>query len=74
MTEPDEIQAIGVEDELRACPSCGYDRGFHVSFQNLNARTGEPVKSTRDVYRIVLICPECGARFDIGWKVPIVPQ
>jgi len=28
-----------------------------------------PIKSTRNVYRVILICPECGARYDVGWRV-----
>jgi hypothetical protein len=28
-----------------------------------------PVKSTREVYRVILICPECGARYDVGWRI-----
>ncbi len=41
-------------DEFRECPTCGYSRGFHVSF-----------KKEKEGYRVILICPECGSSFDI---------
>jgi len=65
-----EIQIIKIEDELRICPDCGYEYGFHTSFINANANKDDPVKSTRQLYRVILICPECGARYDVGWKIP----
>ena len=64
-----EIQTIKAEDELRICPACGYEYGFHTSFLNVNAEKVIQVKSTREVYRVILICPECGARYDAGWRV-----
>lgn len=42
-------------DEFRMCPSCEYTRGFHAAFRK------DP-----EGIRIVFICPECGASFDIG--------
>lgn len=65
-----EITTIKMENEFRVCPACGYELGFHTSFVNIHADKPVPFKSTTDVYRIILICPECGARYDIGWKVP----
>ena len=56
-----EIKTIEPEEEFRICPACGYERGFHVSFLKNEAEGTPP-------YRIVLICPNCGARFDVGWK------
>lgn len=53
-----EISKKDVKEEFRVCPSCGYELGFHVSF----IREEEKL-------RIVLICPNCGARFDIGWLI-----
>jgi hypothetical protein len=53
-----EITLIKPEDEFRICPACGYNRGFQQSFIR-----GDPGSST---YLIILICPGCGARFDIG--------
>ena len=69
MTDLGKITFLTVEDELHICPSCGYDRGFHTSVLNSNIVKDNPVKSTRDVYRVILICPECGARYDVGWRV-----
>jgi uncharacterized protein with PIN domain len=64
-----EIKTIKIEDELRICPACGYELGFHTSFLKLNASKDFPVKSTREVYQVILLCPECGARYDVGWRV-----
>jgi len=69
MIVPGEITNLKVDAELHICPTCGYELGFHTSFQNVNAGKGDPVKSTRPVYRVILICPECGGRFDVGWQV-----
>mgnify|MGYP001572902213 FL=1 len=72
MPEPKDIKPIRVERELHACPSCGYQLGFHISFLHVAAGTSSTsLKSTRDVYRTILICPECGARYDVGWKVSL---
>ena len=64
-----EIKNIKIEDEFRICPACGYELGFHTSFLKLNAGKDFPVKSTREVYQVILLCPECGARYDVGWRV-----
>jgi uncharacterized protein with PIN domain len=64
-----EIKNIKIEDEFRICPACGYELGFHTSFLKLNASKDFPVKSTREVYQVILLCPECGARYDVGWRV-----
>ncbi len=69
MTGPGEIKNITLEDELHTCPGCGYERGFHTSFLALRANKDSPVKSTREVSCVILICPECGARYDVGWRV-----
>ena len=58
MKAPEEIITIGLEGEFRICPQCGYELGFHSSF--LRAEEG---------YRIILICPECRARYDVGWRI-----
>jgi uncharacterized protein YbaR (Trm112 family) len=52
-----EVKELDVADELRVCPECEYQRGFHVSFRKQEART--------NVLSLVLICPGCGGRFDI---------
>ena len=57
VTETTEARKVEVKDELHACPSCGYKDGFHVSFR----RQGGSL-------RIILICPQCSARFDIDWS------
>ena len=65
-----EIKNIKIDDELRVCPACGYESGFHTSFLKLKAGKNPPlIKSTRDVYMVILLCPECGARYDVGWRV-----
>ncbi len=69
MTEPGEIVMQKPDDELHTCPACGYALGFHTSFVSANAGRDNPIKSTREVYRVILICPECGARYDVGWRV-----
>lgn len=53
-----EIAKIKLTEEFRLCPKCGYELGFHSSF--LRDEKG---------YRIILICPECGARYDVGWRM-----
>ncbi len=63
-----EITTLSVEDDLHICPACGYEYGFHTSFINMNAEKDNPVKSTREVFRVILICPECGVRYDVGWR------
>jgi predicted RNA-binding Zn-ribbon protein involved in translation (DUF1610 family) len=67
-----EIKPIKPGEELHTCPACGYEYGFHMSFVSVNAgKDGKesPVKSTGALYRVILICPECGARFDAGWRI-----
>ena len=67
-----EIKSIKPGDELHRCPACGYEYGFHTSFVSVNVgKDGKesPVKSTGALYRVILICPECGARFDAGWRI-----
>ncbi len=49
---------VELADEFRICPACGYELGFHSSF--LRCEEG---------YRIILICPDCGARYDVGWRM-----
>ncbi len=67
MGTPEEIQTIKAGNELHVCLNCGYDRGFHTSFIRVNTGKDKPVKPTPGLYRVVLICPECGARYDVGW-------
>jgi len=62
-----EIQTVTAGNELHVCPNCGYNRGFHTSFIRENTGKDEPVKPTPRRYHVILICPECGARYDVGW-------
>jgi ribosomal protein S27AE len=56
----DDIESLQVDTELRTCPGCGYARGFHVSFiSDISEDDGKH-------HRLVLICPDCGARYDVG--------
>jgi predicted RNA-binding Zn-ribbon protein involved in translation (DUF1610 family) len=64
-----EITILTVENELHTCPDCGYTLGFHTSFINANVSRDNPIRSTREIWRVILICPECGARYDVGWRV-----
>jgi len=52
-----EVIEKKIEKEFHICDNCGYDKGFHVSF----------IK--QEYYEIVLICPQCGQRYKIGWKI-----
>lgn len=53
-------QRLAVEQELSACPSCGYDAGFHVAFRRRER-----------VLEGILVCPSCRARFRAGdWAIP----
>lgn len=51
-----EITTAEVQDEFRVCPKCGYELGFHVSFQKSEGS---------DALSLILICPTCGARYQI---------
>jgi hypothetical protein len=70
MPDLKEIISLPVENELHTCPACGYDRGFHTSFVRTGSNRNSPVTSIREVFRVILICPECGARYDVGWQIP----
>jgi hypothetical protein len=56
----EEINELKMSDRTDICPECGYTDGFHVSF-----------KVELGVTKIILICPDCHARFDPGWKVNV---
>jgi DNA-directed RNA polymerase subunit RPC12/RpoP len=59
MAVPGEIRKSDPGDDFHRCPNCGYSRGFHCSFARASGGSAP--------YRIILICPECGTRFDIRW-------
>lgn len=69
MPVQNEIVLLKTEEEFRVCPACGYEYGFHTSFLHSNAGKDSVFKSTQETYRVILICPECGARYDVGWRV-----
>jgi len=50
-------------NEIRVCPSCGYGRGFHVSFKTAGTKA-----------QVCLICPGCGQSYLLGWAVEISDQ
>ncbi len=54
----EEVIEKQIGKEFHICDKCGYERGFHVSFER-----GD------DSHEIVLICPSCGQRYRVGWKV-----
>jgi hypothetical protein len=53
----EKITRVEVETEFRICQQCGYERGFHASFVPGNGSGS---------LQIILICPDCGARYDVG--------
>ena len=74
MEEVGEIHCKKIEGEFRVCPNCGYERGFHTSYLDLAAGKPVPVKTTSKLYRVILICPNCGARFDVGLKATFTEE
>jgi hypothetical protein len=57
------IEKIKPQGEIYTCPSCKYTDGFHVSF-----KVSEGISKNAE---IILICPNCHQRFNIGWNVII---
>jgi hypothetical protein len=68
MTTSGEITHIRAGMEFRTCPVCGYERGFR-KFPSANAEKANPAKSSREVCREILFCPEHAVRFDAGWWI-----
>jgi len=56
-----KVEPLKLEDEFQTCPVCGYDMGFHLSFK----------RRSKNETNVLLICPQCGARFDIGLTIDI---
>ena len=54
----EESQKLPIKGRVYECPVCGYTDGFHVSFDAIVERI-----------KIILICPECHARFDPSWDI-----
>jgi len=71
MPDPKEITHLAAGQELHTCPACGYSLGFHTSFVSEGARRDTSIPSSREGYRVILICPECGARYDVGWRISL---
>jgi len=55
-----EITKVEVKEEFRVCQACAYGHGFHVSFVP---------RDDSDALQLILICPNCGARYDIGKEI-----
>jgi len=64
MGSNENIETIKPEGEIYQCPSCQYTDGFHISFKMNGAQKAE----------IILICPNCHRRFQIGFKVDLNQQ
>ncbi len=58
MKVSEDIKKAALGEEFRVCPACNYELGFHSSFQR-----------SEEGYKIILICPNCGARYDVGWRL-----
>ena len=58
-----------VLDVFEACEKCDYDRGFQLALIKRRADAGTTLGKER--LRVVLVCPECGQRYDIGWSVEV---
>jgi uncharacterized protein (UPF0212 family) len=72
MPDLKEIRTLDAGNGLHTCPACGYLLGFHTSFVKTDAKNAsDPVSSPGNLYRIILICPECGARYDPGWTASL---
>ncbi len=61
MKVSEDIKKISLKEEFRICPECGYEFGFHNSF----------LKNEAGKYQNILICPQCGARYDVGWELSV---
>ncbi|HYQ47496.1 MAG TPA: hypothetical protein VEP69_00395 [Thermodesulfovibrionales bacterium] len=49
-------------EEFRICVNCSYAKGFQVSFK----------KTPAGKVRIILVCPDCGQAYDIGWSTSAI--
>ncbi len=54
----ENVMTKEIGEEFSICQKCTYERGFHVSLER---------KYTH--YQIVLICPNCGQQYSVGWMV-----
>jgi len=52
-----EIIKVSIDKDFHICQQCRYGLGFHLSFI--------PSKDSGK-FQMILICPSCGARYDMG--------
>jgi predicted RNA-binding Zn-ribbon protein involved in translation (DUF1610 family) len=72
MPDLKEIRTLDAGNALHTCPACGYQLGFHTSFVKTDVKiASDSASSPGNLYRIILICPECGARYDPGWTTSL---
>jgi predicted RNA-binding Zn-ribbon protein involved in translation (DUF1610 family) len=67
-----------IGEEFYICEKCTYERGFHVSLtryicEKCTYERGFHVSLTREGthHEIVLICPNCGQRYSVGWRLTL---
>jgi len=63
MSAGKDVNRVILNKELHTCRACGYDRGFPTSLVRIHA--GHPPA------RVILICPECGAHYDVRWIIDL---
>jgi hypothetical protein len=49
-------------DDFRVCLNCEYKKGFHLFFR----------KTGKSRVKILLICPNCGQSYDLGWTTSTI--
>jgi len=47
-----------IKKEFHVCDKYGYEKGFHVSF----------IKQ-EESHEVVLMCPNCGQRYKVDWRI-----
>jgi hypothetical protein len=52
---------VVADEQYESCANCGYDNGFHVALVREEAGDG----GTN--VRVILKCPSCSTKFDVGW-------
>lgn len=56
-----------IQDVFEACEKCEYDRGFQIALLKRRADAGTTLGGEK--VRVILVCPQCGQRYDVGWSV-----
>ncbi len=64
MSEPRPMEASPWQ---HACPKCGYQNGFHISFRR------QPPDSEGNDAALWLICPSCSSLYDLGVRTRLQP-